>query len=304
MPQLLSRYGPVLLWQFAWLALVLLPLTTLIFWLASDGTFLMWAWATGLLVLAAIAAVNLLEPFARFISWRRRFGRLAVAPDCRGVVLMHCWLSFLATLQGIRFANDWGIASGMRMFTAMWVVMFAGVWIWWALIGRRPAAATLPQPTLPGSDLIQARIVPDDDEDPGTITVSVVARKPATTDQTVYSAVLLNLLPSISGGERRWTVRIDGEPVATVIQTWEHPRWWPPIEWTEDASAMYAGTTISFTPTGHGGSTWGLALGTGRSPSEYAHDPQVTRPARRTASPSHRGQRISTWSKSPRYLAG
>jgi hypothetical protein len=53
-----------------------------------------------------------------------------------------------------------------------------------------------------------------------------------------------------------------------------------------------------------GGSMWGLALGIGRSPSEYAHDPQVTRPDRRTAMPSQRGQCSSTWSKPPRYLTG
>jgi hypothetical protein len=260
MNQLLSRYGPLLFWQFAWLALVSLPLTTLIYWLASDGTFLMWAWSFGLLVLAGIAAFNLIEPFARLISWRRRFGRLAVAPDCRVVVLMHCWLSFLATLQGISSASDWGIVSGMRMFAVMWAVVFMGVWIWWALIGHRPAATPLPPPALPGSALVDARIVSNGgDEDPDTITVSVGAREPTTTDKALYSVMLLQVIPSISGGKRRWTVRIDGESAATVTQTWEHPRWWPPIEWTGDASAMYAGKTISFTPTGTPGHELGQA---------------------------------------------
>jgi hypothetical protein len=251
MNRLLSKYGPLLFWQFAWLALVSLPLAVLIFWLASDGTYLMWAWATGLLILAGIAAFNLIEPFARLISWRRRFGRLAVDPDRRVVVLMHCWLSFFAILQGVGSANGWGFASGMRMFAVMWVVMFTGVWIWWAMIGRHPATTPLPPPALPGSAVVDARIVSDGrDEDPDTITVSVVAREPATTDKALYSVVLLQLIPSITGGKRRWNVRIDGESVATVTQTWEHPRWWPPIEWNGDASAMYAGKTIAFTPTG------------------------------------------------------
>ncbi|GAA2122503.1 hypothetical protein [Glycomyces algeriensis] len=296
MRQLLSRYGPVLLWQFAWLALVSLPLATLIYWLASDGTFLMWAWAAGVLVLAAIAAFNLSEPFARLISWRHRFGRLAVDPDRRVVVLMHCWLSFPAILPGVNTASDWGFASGMRMFAVMWVVMFAGAWIWWALIGRGSAAAPLPPPTLPGSALVDARIVSNGgDEDPDTITVSVAAREPATNDKALYSVMLLQLMPSIKGGERRWNVRIDGESAATVTQTWEHPRWWPPIEWTGDASAMYAGKTISFTPTGKKEHDLGQALaqlrrlaehgfavlgGIGGNPFEYAHYPQVTaRPA-------------------------
>ncbi|MBO3735562.1 hypothetical protein [Glycomyces niveus] len=53
--------------------------------------------------------------------------------------------------------------------------------------------------------------------------------------RAVVAAVLRRqVLPTISGGKRQWSIMIECVPVAVVTQTWEHPRWWPPVDWIGD----------------------------------------------------------------------
>lgn len=62
----------------------------------------------------------------------------------------------------------------------------------------------------------------------------VVADGPATMRSVVAALAGSQLLPGLSGGNRTWSVSIDERPVAAVTQTWEHPRWWPPIDRSAD----------------------------------------------------------------------
>jgi hypothetical protein len=257
------RFGPALFWQFAWLAAVLLPLAALTVWLAASGSFLLWLWALGLVAGAMFGCFKAFEPLRRFLfiaetrdseeseppEPRHRLGRLAISGDLYRPVALVLGYGFLTILLGIQMTENWGFAIGMKSFLLYWAVMFAGVWIWWALIGRRPAPESLPRPVLPGTDLVDARLMDQEHHnDPGMVTVLVSARRVASTDKVVDSVVLLQLIPAVTGGKRRWIVRIDGESVGVLTQTWEHPRWWPPIEWMADPSSKFEGETISFSP--------------------------------------------------------
>jgi hypothetical protein len=44
-------------------------------------------------------------------------------------------------------------------------------------------------------------------------------------------------------------VSVDERLVAVVTQTWEHPHWWPPIEWTADPEEPFpAGGVLQARP--------------------------------------------------------
>lgn len=256
----LRRYGPALFWQSAWFTIVMLPLAALAFWLAADGTFLMWAWAVGLIVAATIGAFKMVPTISRAIFIASPAGptegeipeppqhsRFAVSGDLRVPMAKVVGYGFIAMIAALNIARDSGFAWGMKTFLLYWALVFTGVWIWWAVEGRRPSPESLPRPVLPGSDLIDARLISQvRTEDSETLAVSVTVRRPASTEKVVYSVLLLQLLPQISGGERQWRVSIDGELVGIAVQTWEHPRWWPQIVWTSDRDASYSGQEVSF----------------------------------------------------------
>ncbi|THV39767.1 hypothetical protein [Glycomyces buryatensis] len=259
MRRLIRRFGPALFWQFAWFAVVTIPVAALTYWIASDGSFLKWLWAIGMLVGVILARKAIFRLAIGEQEDRpdedgtsaapHLFRHLKVSDDLRLPVVLMCMFGYVTTVQGIGYAGDHGFAVAMRLTSITWPIWFVLVWSWWALFGRRASPNSLPPPVLPGSDLVDARLSPgEDSEDPEVVTVSVSARKVASIEQVVYSVVLLQLIPAIEGGKRRWTVNVDGEPVAIATQTWEHPRWWPPFQWSADPSATYTGTTIAFAP--------------------------------------------------------
>lgn len=255
------KYGPVLFWQFAWFAAVALPLAALTAWLAADRSLLMFYWSLGLVLAATFGFIKIFLPHMGFffleaeedagdaLARPHRLGRLAMGSDLRHPVFLSWGLSIPLTGSSTLFASDYSFGSGLKVFLSYWAILFAGVWLWWAFIGRHPDPESLPRPALPGADLVDARFLPQSDEAaPDTVAVAASPRMDASTEKIVYSIVLLQLLPAISGGSRRWTVRIGGEPVAVLTQTWEHPRWWPPIEWVTDKESSFSEATISFSP--------------------------------------------------------
>ncbi|MFG3342504.1 hypothetical protein [Glycomyces sp. NPDC048151] len=249
MRRFISTNGPVLFWQLAWFTVVSLPLTALLLWLASDGTYLLRLWATGLVVIATIAIYNFLGPFTRFIIRSQRLGRLAIREDREMVLWAQGLFSFLPVMQGVGPAHDWGFTHGMFASLITWAVVIPGAWLFWVLKSRQLGPEALPPPVLPGADLVDARLISSSERDASdTVTVSVAARRTASAEEVIDSVLLLQLIPAISGGKRRWIARIDGEPVATVTQSWEHPRWWPPVEWTADPDAPFTEATVSFIP--------------------------------------------------------
>jgi len=182
------RFGPALLWQFAWFAAVLLPLAALAVWLAADGSFLLWLWALGLVVGAMFGGFMVFGPLRRFLfiaetrdseeseppELRHRLGRLAISSDLYRPVASVLGYGFLTILPGIQMTENWGFAIGLKSFLLYWAVMLAGVWTWWGLIGRRPAPESPPRPTLPGTDLVDARLIDQEhDRDSGKVTADL-----------------------------------------------------------------------------------------------------------------------------------
>jgi hypothetical protein len=184
---------------------------------------------------------------------RRRGVRGGEGADRLGeqqAVVMMFGFGFLATANAINTASNVGFAWGMKSFLVYSALVFAGIWTWWALAGRHRAPESLPRPVLPGSGLVDVRLIfQERTDDSETLTVSVAARRTARAEEVISSVLLLQLLPKIPGGERRWRVSIDGELVGIATQTWEHPRWWPQIVWTSDRDASYSGQEVSFSPT-------------------------------------------------------
>ena len=70
----------------------------------------------------------------------------------------------------------------------------------------------------------------------------------ATIREAVEGVVLSRFLPVLRGGERRWQVTIDSEPVAIVVQGWTGPQWWPEPEWLADPDARFTGRRMDFAP--------------------------------------------------------
>ncbi|GAB3999433.1 hypothetical protein GCM10029992_28190 [Glycomyces albus] len=137
-------------WQFAWLAVVSLPLTTLAIWLASDGSFLMNLWALGLAVGMVFGLARATKAGHRFLSGEskagpgsseatsppRRLRHLIPSGELARPVWLQCWLGLYTTLVGIDHSSDFGFAIGMKTYLVLWTMLFAGVWTWWALVGR------------------------------------------------------------------------------------------------------------------------------------------------------------------------
>ncbi|MBO3735561.1 hypothetical protein [Glycomyces niveus] len=65
-------------------------------------------------------------------------------------------------------------------------------------------------------------------------------------EEVVVAVLGRPALPAITGGKRRWSIVVDGAAVGELTQSWQHPRWWPPIDWSASPSSLFKGDRVVF----------------------------------------------------------
>jgi hypothetical protein len=235
----LRRFGPVLLWQ----------LGTLLLWLGalaigarmplaespplSLGPFL------GLILL--IAVTGFLQAASGSLlarSWHGRPPAIAAEFDrltgflMTSIPVAACSMMETSAREGFFYAAS--------MFTVLFILFVAGAWIAWSWGYLRPKSDDEPGDVPRGVEAGGLRFIAEPDGDGSDqLGFRVVADDSATMRSVLAAFAGAQLLPHLSGGNRTWLVSIDERPVAVMTQTWEHPRWWPPIEWSADPDESF-----------------------------------------------------------------
>jgi hypothetical protein len=258
----IRRFGLVMLWQYA-VCIAVLPVYFLAALLAVANTMPRWFLAVGVILALLLTIGAFRDRIYQFIDKavlvepdgepRRRMRALRVDRQF-DVFLATCLLSGLMTIaQTLRVVESSGIVSGLFAYLITWHVMLIFPLMLWA---RSKGAEQLPPPRgIPASGIAELWIVPpddDDDEEGGPITVAVKVDGIRSLEEVLVAVLQNQVLPALDGGQRQWLVVVDGTPVGDLTQTWHHPRWWRPIEWTTSPSSLFKGERVTFRPVGSG----------------------------------------------------
>lgn len=249
-----------MLWQYA-VCIAVLPLYFLFALLALENTWPGWLLAMGLIVASMLAILAFRDRIAQFIDKAvlvepdgespRRMRALRVERQ-HGIFLTTCLVSGqMAIIQTQRVVESSGILNGFFVYLIFWHVMLILPLMLWA---RTRDAEQLPPPRgIPASGIAELWIVPpDEDEEDGPITVAVKVDGIRSLEEVVVAVLQTQVLPTIDGGWRKWSVVVDGTPVCDLTQSWHHPKWWRPIEWSTSPSSLFRGERVTFRPVGSG----------------------------------------------------
>jgi hypothetical protein len=257
MTRVIHRIGPLVLWQYA-VCLALLPLYFPIAWLASENTWSGWL-PRGVIVALIVAVLLWRHPIAGLIDRAaliepegevRRSMRALRVERHFGIFLNVCMVSGLfALFQSLSMVEAAGMANGLLAYLLGWHILLVLPLMLWAK--SRDAERPLPpkRDTTPG--LAELWIVPpDEDGEEDLITVAVKTDGIRSLEEVVVAVLGREVLPAVDGGRRRWSIVVDGAPVGELVQSWHHPRWWPPIEWNASPSTLFKGDRVTFRPVG------------------------------------------------------
>jgi hypothetical protein len=235
------RFAVLLLWQFA-TCIVGLPFYFAIAVLTLDQTWPSRLTATGMILALLVAIFVFRNPLTAFID-KAALAAPDGAPARRASGLRldrHLELYLLGCLlvipMALHLSRDWievsGVGAGLLAYLICWHLCLVFPAMLWAR-----AKSTEPLPPKHSSDgiaeLAVLAVAPPGEGD-GPITVTVRVDRTLSLRAVVAAVLRRQVLPTISGGKRQWTIMIEGVPVAVVTQTWEHPRWWPPVDWIGD----------------------------------------------------------------------
>jgi hypothetical protein len=257
MRRAIRRIGPLVLWQYI-VCLAILPLYFPIALLALEDTWPRWLLSRGAIVALGIAVLVWLNPMRGFIDRaalvepegetprKMRAFRVERHFD---VFLATCLVSgLLALLQSLSTVESWGLTHGLLTYLIVWHFMLVIPLMLWA----RNRDAERPLPPKRGTiapGIAEYWIVsPDEDDESGQITIAVKVEGIRSLEEVVVAVLGRRVLPAIDGGKRRWSIVVDDAPVAELTQSWQHPRWWPPIDWDASPSALFKGGRVTFQP--------------------------------------------------------
>lgn len=256
MSRVIRRIGPLVLWQYA-VCLAILPLYFPIALLALENTWPRWLLSRGVIAALVIAVFVWRSPITGFIDraalvepegeTARKMRAVRVERHF-DVFLTACLLSgLLAIFQSLTMAESSGLLNGLLAYFIAWhFALFIPLMVW----ARFRHAEPLPPKrgtTAPG--ITELWIVPpDEDAEEGPITIAVKVDGIRSLEEVVVAVLGHQVLPATKGGKRQWSVEVNGAPVGELTQTWHHPRWRPPIEWTASPSSLFKGERVVFRP--------------------------------------------------------
>lgn len=233
------RFGPVLLWQ----------LGTLLLWLGAiaiavplrrsfEGPMIAF-FETLLALLLLIVSPTFLQIVSLALLTRARKGRQpAIAADFSR--LTGSFLQAVPTAAGpvLNSSMRDGFLTAASIFTFLFLAFVASTWVaWrWGYLRPKPEDEDEDPTGVPrGIEAGGLRFIAETNDDGfEELGFRVVADGPVAAKTVLAAFTDAQLLPKLAGGKRAWSMSIDERLVATVMQTWEHPRWWPPIEWSTD----------------------------------------------------------------------
>jgi hypothetical protein len=260
MSRVIRRIGPWALWLYA-ICAIGLPLYFAIAQLILENTWPSQLLASGLILAPLAAVIIFRNPLSALID-----NVALVEPDgstprrWRGLRLeRHANVFLLGSLATISLAlhvsrsivESSGLAIGLLAYMLAWHGTLLLPLTLWAK--HRDAERPLPPKrgtTAPG--IAELWIVPPDEEgeegEDGPIAMAVRTEGIRSLEEVVVAVLGRPVLPAIEGGERRWSIVVDDAPVGELIQSWQHPRWWPPIEWSVSPSSPFKGGRVTFRP--------------------------------------------------------
>lgn len=230
------RFGPVLLWQ----------LSTLMLWLAafaiaaplrqSLDRMLPQPLGVLLVLLLVIGVPAFLQEFLRGLLARSWNGRPpAIAADFTRLTGTLMPAIPVVASSTINTSFRAGFLYAASIFTILFIAFAACTWAAWAWGYLRPADGEETRELPRGVEAAGLRFIADGVGDGADERgFRVIADDPATMRSVVAAFIGAQLLPGLPGGSRNWSVSVGERPIAVGTQTWEHPRWWPPIEWSAD----------------------------------------------------------------------
>jgi hypothetical protein len=254
MSRAIRRIGPLVFWQYV-VCLALLPLYFLLA-LTVEDTWPGWLGSRGIIAALGVAVFVWLRPIARFIDRvalqetegepPRKMRVLRVERHFQ-VFLLICMVSgLLALLQSLSMVEAAGMASGLLAYLLGWHIMLILPLMMWV----KDRATERPLPPKRGDmapGISEFWIVPPDEEDAdGPITVVVRTEGIRSLEEVVVAVLGRPALPAITGGKRRWSIVVDGAAVGELTQSWQDPRWWPPIDWSMSPSSLFKGDRVVF----------------------------------------------------------
>jgi hypothetical protein len=256
MSRVIRRIGPLMFWQFV-MCTAGLPFYFVTAWLTLKNT-----WPDRLLasamILAIMAAIAVFRyPILAFID------RVAlVEPDGEpprnaralrlwrhtDVYLFGCLMCVVIALHASRdMVASSGVIVGLLAYLIAWhLCLFLPILLW---VRSRDAEQLPPKRGTTAAGIAEFWIVPpgEDDED-GLVIVAVNVDGIRSLEEVVVAVLGRQVLPALNGGKRRWSVVVDGVSVGELTQSWQHPRWWPPIDWNASPSALFKGGQVTFRP--------------------------------------------------------
>jgi hypothetical protein len=240
-------------WQYA-VCLVILPLYFPIAMLVSDeDTWPGWLLPRGVIAVLFVAVIVWRHPLLDLIDRaaliepegepRRNMRALRVKRHFH-VFLYACLASgLLAVFQSLSMVESAGRANGLLAYLLGWHAFLVLTLMAWAK--NRGAERPLPPKRAAAPpDLAELWVVPPDKE--GPVTVAVKTEGIRSLEEVVVAVLGRPVLPAADGGRRRWSIEVDGAPVGELTQSWHHPRWWPPIEWSVSPSSPFKGGRVTF----------------------------------------------------------
>lgn len=253
----LRTFGLLTFWS-AVVMVAMSPVMLLLSWLASGGGYFMWWWAFGLLVLLGATGFVFFQRWERsvalvleeaVVSGRLRAPRRLRVPSHYEVVLLaQPLVGIMATLQAIDNGQRGGMLWAVIAYALAWPFMQFLPWIAW--FRSRHEDPLPPKQSVNRSSVVHVSYLSTGDEDAEHVEVAVRLDEESSFAEVLREVVRVPVLPGIAGGERTWLVLVDGSAVGVLTQTWEHPRWWPAIAWSVDASDRFDGERIRFEPDG------------------------------------------------------
>ncbi|THV21239.1 hypothetical protein [Glycomyces paridis] len=243
----IRRFGPVLFWQYAWLLAVVLPIGMLAAWIASGGSISEFLCAIGMTITAMFGL--LFSKSFRAFADGGRLGRISIPEALRipegmtNLFVTPLLFSLIVPAQAIQpqIASRPGFSAALMV--ASWHGMMILTWVMWAFGGLRTDNDAIGPRTDPGPGRTRSRFAGMED---GTTSVEVEPSEALTLSEAVKDVLEAQYLPPVRGGRREWTVLVDGEAVGVVTQSWEHPRFWRPVEWSADPKTPFEGREVSF----------------------------------------------------------
>ena len=151
----------------------------------------------------------------------------------------------MAIFLSLTMAESAGMANGLLAYLIGWHIALVIPLAVWAK--NRDAEQAPPKRGTKVPGIAELWVVPpDEDDQDGPITVAVRTDGIRSLEEVVVAVLSSRVLPSLKGGEERWSIVVDGVTVGELTQTWHHPRFWPPIDWNTSPSSPFKGDRAVF----------------------------------------------------------